>query len=124
MKFLGKWVELENIILSIVNPITKEHTWYPLTDKWILAQNFSIPKIQFTGHTKYQKKENQNVNISVLLRREKIYSQEEILRQSVEQRLKQRPSRDCPTWRFIPYIKNKPRHYCECQEVLADKSLI
>jgi hypothetical protein len=25
MKFLGKWVELENIILG--NPITKEYTW-------------------------------------------------------------------------------------------------
>jgi hypothetical protein len=24
------------------NPITKEHTWYAFTDKWILAQ---IPKI-------------------------------------------------------------------------------
>jgi hypothetical protein len=32
MKFLGKWMELENII-----PIIKEYTWYALTDKWILA---------------------------------------------------------------------------------------
>ena len=35
MKFLGKWMELENIILS-------EHTWNALTDKWILAQKIRI----------------------------------------------------------------------------------
>ena len=28
------------------NPITKEHTWYALTDNWILAQKLRIPKIQ------------------------------------------------------------------------------
>jgi hypothetical protein len=32
------------------NPITKEHTWYALTDKWILAQKFGIPKIEFSKH--------------------------------------------------------------------------
>ena len=31
MKFLGKWVELENIL------ITKQHTWCALTDKCALA---------------------------------------------------------------------------------------
>jgi len=36
MKFIGKWMELENIILSD-DPITKKHTWYALTDKWVLA---------------------------------------------------------------------------------------
>ena len=37
MKFLGKWLELESIILSGGNPFTKEHTWNAVTDKWILA---------------------------------------------------------------------------------------
>ena len=37
MKFLGKWMKLENIILRRATQITKEHTWYALTDKWILA---------------------------------------------------------------------------------------
>jgi hypothetical protein len=36
-----------------------------LTDKWILAQKFRIPKIQFTDHMKL-KKEDQNVDASVL----------------------------------------------------------
>ena len=52
------------------------------------------------------------------------YSQEEIWRQSVEQRLKERPFRDCPTWGSIPYTVSKLGCYCGCQEVLADRSLI
>jgi hypothetical protein len=51
-------------------------------------------------------------------------SQEEIWRKCVEQRLKERPSRDCPTWGSIPYIVPKPAGYCGCWEVLADRSLI
>jgi hypothetical protein len=40
------------------NPVTKEHTWYALTDKWILAQKFRIHKIQFTYHVKPNKKDH------------------------------------------------------------------
>jgi hypothetical protein len=36
---------------------------------WILAQKLGIPKIQFTDHMELKKKENQNVDTSVLLRR-------------------------------------------------------
>jgi hypothetical protein len=43
MKFWGKWMDLQDIILS--EDITKEVTWYALTDKWILAQKLRIPKI-------------------------------------------------------------------------------
>jgi hypothetical protein len=39
---------------------------------------------------------------------------------SVEHRLKERPSRDCPTWGSIPYTATKPGYW----EVLADGSLI
>jgi hypothetical protein len=38
------------------------------TDKWILAQKFRIPKIQFIDHMKL-KKEDQSVDTSALLRR-------------------------------------------------------
>jgi hypothetical protein len=51
-----------------VNPVTKEHTWYVLTDKWILTQKLRISKIQFPDHMK-PKKEEQNVDALVLLRR-------------------------------------------------------
>jgi hypothetical protein len=37
IKLLGKWMELENIILSEVTQSPKNRTWYVFTDKWILA---------------------------------------------------------------------------------------
>jgi hypothetical protein len=46
------------------NLITKEHTWYVLTDKWIIYQKLGIPKIQFTDHMKLKKKEDQSVGPS------------------------------------------------------------
>jgi len=51
-----------------LNSITKEVTWYALTDKWILAQKLRIPKIQFAKHKKIKKKEDQRVDTSFLLR--------------------------------------------------------
>jgi hypothetical protein len=44
------------------NPITKLHTWYELTDKWILTQKFRLPTIQFAKHMELTKKEDQSVN--------------------------------------------------------------
>jgi hypothetical protein len=46
------------------NPITKEHTWYLLTDKWILAQKLGIHNIQFTDQMKLKKKEDQSMDTS------------------------------------------------------------
>ena len=46
------------------NPITKEHTWYAVNDKWILVQKFRIPKIQLAKHMKLKKKEDQSVDTS------------------------------------------------------------
>ena len=51
------------------NQTTKEHAWYALTDKWILAQKLRIPRIQFAKHMKLKKKEDQSVYTSILLRR-------------------------------------------------------
>jgi hypothetical protein len=45
------------------NLITKEHTWYTLTDEWILAQKLRIPKIQFIDHMKLKKKEDQSASV-------------------------------------------------------------
>ena len=49
-------------------PITKEHTGYALTDKWVLAQKLRISKIQFAKHKKIKKKEDQHVDTSFLPR--------------------------------------------------------
>jgi hypothetical protein len=51
MKFLGKWMELESIILNEVTQC------YTLTDKLILPHTLRIPQIQFIDHMKL-KKEN------------------------------------------------------------------
>jgi hypothetical protein len=49
----------------------KEHTWYVLTDKWILAQKLTVPRIQPTYHMELRRKEDQVVDASVLHRRGK-----------------------------------------------------
>jgi hypothetical protein len=53
------------------NPVTKEHSWYALTDKWILVPKLSIPKIKFTDHMKPNKKKDQNVCALVLFFKER-----------------------------------------------------
>jgi hypothetical protein len=56
---------------------------------------------------KLKKKEDQSVSASILLRRRNKIFMGAIWRQSVEQRLKERPSRDCYTWESIPYTVSK-----------------
>jgi hypothetical protein len=48
MKFLGKWMDMEGIILSEVTQ-SQRNSHNVLTDKWILAQNLGYPryKLQF-----------------------------------------------------------------------------
>jgi hypothetical protein len=63
-------MELENIILNEVTQSQKNTHGMQLTDKWILAQKFGIPNIQFTDHLKLKKKKDQSVDTSVFLRSE------------------------------------------------------
>jgi hypothetical protein len=49
-------------------PITKEDIRYAFTDKWLLAQELRIPKIQFVKHKKIKKREDQWMDTSFLLR--------------------------------------------------------
>ena len=105
------------------NPITKEHTWYAF-NKWILDKKLGIPKIQFTNHMKLKR-----MKTTVWLLRFFLEGGVKIpMRGDTETmfgaKLKERPSSDCPTWGSIPYTVTKRRHYCECQDVLANRSLI
>jgi hypothetical protein len=96
-EILGQKGRTRKYHLEWVNPITKEHTWYALTDKWILAQEVRIPKIQFTDQMKLKKKEEKSIDTSVFLRRRNkipIQRHTEIQRQSMEQRLKESSPRD------------------------------
>jgi hypothetical protein len=68
IKFAGKWMELENIILSEVTQ-TQKDTQNILTDKWILAQKFRIPTIHLTNHMELRRKGYLGVDASVLCKR-------------------------------------------------------
>jgi hypothetical protein len=123
MKFLGKWMELENILSEVTQSQKNTHGIHSLISKYILAQKLEIPKIQLTDHIKHNK-EDQGVGTSVRLkRRNKIFTGSNTETKCGAQTV-ERPSRDCPTWGSIPYTVTKVRHYCECQEVLAKRSLI
>jgi hypothetical protein len=101
MKFLGKWMYLEDIILSEVTKSQKEVIRYALTDKWILAQKLKRPKIQFAKHKKIKKKEDQRVGTSFLLRLGNKIPME-LQRQSLELRRKDGLSRDYSSLGSIP----------------------
>jgi hypothetical protein len=62
-------MELENIILSEVSQSQKNtHDIYSLISGLSVAQKLGIPKIKFTDQMKHKKKEDQSVDILVLLR--------------------------------------------------------
>ena len=57
MKFLGKWMELESVILSEVTQSQKKAHGYALTDKWVLSQKLKINKLRSTDHGKLKKED-------------------------------------------------------------------
>jgi hypothetical protein len=67
----------------------------------IISRGKAQPTIEERGHPPIPKILTQNGSCL-----------KEIQGQRVEQRLKERPSRNCPTWESIPYANTKPRHYC------------
>ena len=123
-KFLGKWMELENIILSEVTQSQKNtHGMHSLISG-CYPQNLECPRYNSQTTWSSRKRKTKVCMLQSFLEGGTKYSQEEIQRQSVKESLKERPSRDCPTSGSIPYTDTKPGHYWECQEVLADRSLI
>jgi hypothetical protein len=50
--------------LEWVNPVTKEHSCYVITDKWVLAQSLEMPMIQSIDYSR--RKEEQGMYASVL----------------------------------------------------------
>jgi hypothetical protein len=97
MKSLGKWIYLENIILSEVTQSQKNSH-----DKWILAQKFRLPKIQFAKHMKFKKKEDLPVDTSILLRMWNKISMEGVTETKFGAEKEEGPSRDCSTRGSIP----------------------
>ena len=69
MKFLGKWMELESVILSKLSQSQKNTKGYVLTNKQMLVQKLKINKLQFTHHRKLKKKEDLSEDALVPLRK-------------------------------------------------------
>jgi hypothetical protein len=70
MKFPGKWMDLEGIILSVVTQSQKNsHGMFSLTSAYML-RNLEYPryKVQFAKHMKLKKNEDQSVDTLPLLR--------------------------------------------------------
>ena len=67
---------------------------------------------------KLKKQEDQSVGASVLLRRRNKILNGGNMETKWKQRLKKKATQKLPKLRIYP------RHYCGCQEVLADSSLI
>ena len=73
MKFLGKWMELENIILSEVTQSQKNtHGMHSLIGGYY-PQSSKYFKIQFTGQMKLKKKEDQSMGVQSLKGEQNIY---------------------------------------------------
>ena len=68
MKFLGKWLELENIVLNEVTQ-SQKNTRSIYSVKWILTPKLRILKIQFSDHMKLKNKEDQSVDTLVFHKR-------------------------------------------------------
>ena len=82
------------------------------------------PIYKFTDHMKLKKKVVQNVDVSVLLKR----GNKILMGRNME--AKCRAETDGKDIRRLPHLgicliyRTNPRHYCRCQEVLAERHLI
>ena len=69
--FVGKCIELENIILSEITQTRKDiHGMYSLISGYYLPK-LRIPMIQLTDYIRLNKKEGQSVDAANLLKKEK-----------------------------------------------------
>jgi hypothetical protein len=124
IKLLGKWMELENIILSEVTQSQKNtHVIHSLINGYS-PKSSEYPTYNSKTTRSSRRSKTEVWILESFLERGRKYPWEGVQRQSVEQRLKERPSRDYPTWGSNPYRVTKPRHYCGCQKVHDDRLLI
>jgi hypothetical protein len=97
IKFLDKWMDLEDIILREVTQSHKNtHATHSLISRY---QKLRIPKIEFS---KLKKKEDQSVDTLILLRRGNKIPMEGVTETKFGDETEGRPPRNCPTWGSIP----------------------
>jgi hypothetical protein len=123
MKFLGKLLHVEDVVLSEVTQSQKNtHDMHSLISRYY-PRNLEYPRynLQNTRNSKRRKTKVWILCPSLELGTK--YPWKELQRQSSELKQKERPSRDCSTQGSIPYTTAKPRHYCTCQQDFADRTL-
>jgi hypothetical protein len=79
---------------------------------WIVAQKLRIPKIQFAKHMKLRKKENQNMDALILLRRGNKLSMEGV------SETKFRAETEGSTIQRLPYLGIHPINNHQTQTLL------
>jgi len=115
-------MELENIIVSeLIQSQKNTHGMHSLISRY-WPKSLKYPKSNSQTIWSSGRRNTKMWMLQSFLEGGTKYSWEEIQGQWVEHWVKERPSRDCPTWGFIPYAATKPSHYCWCQEVLADRA--
>jgi hypothetical protein len=104
MKFLGKWMELEGIILSeVIQSQRNSHDIYSLISGYY-PRNLEYPryKIQFAKHMKLKRMKNKVWTLCPFLELGTKHPWKELQRHSLELRQKDGPFRDCHIQGSIP----------------------
>jgi hypothetical protein len=123
MKFLGKWMDLEGIILSEVTQSQKNtHDMHSLISG--LSQKLRIPKIQFAKNMKLKKKLDQSVDTSFLLRMGNKIPMERV----TETKFRAEPEgtiiQRLPHLGIHPINNHQTQSLGRCRQEPADRSLI
>jgi hypothetical protein len=103
MKFLGKWMDLEGIILREVTQSQKNsHDMYSLVSGY-LPRNLEYPRysIQFSKHMRLRRNEDQGMDDLPLFRIGSGMPMEVVAERSLELRRRGVPFRDCHIWGSI-----------------------
>ena len=124
MKFLSKWMELENIILGEVTQSQKNtHGMYSLISGY-LPRNLEFQRYNSQTKGNSRRRKNKVWILWSFLEAGTKYSQEEIQTQSVEQRLRKgHPETAPPTDPSHLQLQN-PDTIVDANQVLADRSMI
>ena len=86
-----------------------------------INQTLQIPKIQFTDHMKLKKKEDKSVDVLALLRRGNKIPIGGVTETKCRTEFEGKAIQRLPLLASIPNTVTKTRHYCGCQQVLADR---
>ena len=89
-----------------------------------INQKLGISKIQFTDHIKLQKKEDQSMNTSVLLRRGNKIPMEGVTEAKYRSETKGMTSQETAPPGDPSHIVTKLRYSCGFQQELADRNLL